>query len=360
MRSSTSSSSAALVEPTPEREPAPFFARALLLLAVTATIAVGGGHMAGRFYRPRALAPSSRELAGTDRFVVLFGNSHFEAGILPDRLAADLSHDGQTVHAQAFTGGGWDALHYYMLALLSKDILRPGRDLAVIEVCMQTLSDANDHNRLGVIRPEAAAAIAALPGAPAELRLDVLLGGIAGLYRYRVSLQAAVSPRLDELARRIGEQLHVAGELRVAPKFELVTMPGMEFVIKEVRGDRRAFQEATRATLSKGVPAIRVGGYKLAALERAVAVLQGRGIDVWLVETGTSSWYSEELRRAPDWNAYVEAMQRLAAQPHVHYAADWPASLSADDQFWDDTHRVGTSAPRFTDELAARIRAALR
>lgn len=359
MHSSTSSSSAALVEPQAAPAGAPFFGRALVLLAIAALVAVGGGHLAGRLHPPQALAPSAQEIRGSDHFVVLFGNSHFEAGVLPDRLASDLSRDGRKVRAHAFTGGGWDALHYFMLGLLSQNVLRPDRDLAVIEVCPSTLDDAADHNRLGTIRPEAALPVAMLSGAPIELRLDVLLGGIAGLYRYRASLQSTMLPRLERVASHLGERLHLAGELRVAPKFELVTMPGMDFVIREIRGDRLAFQRASRAGLADGAPKIKVGGYKLAALERTVELLRRRRIEVWLVETGTSSWYDAQLRSVPAWGVYKDAMRRLAALPGVHYAADWPADLSADAEFWDDTHRVGTSAPRFTDELAKRIATSL-
>jgi hypothetical protein len=324
---------------------------------VALAVALGAGHVAGRAYRPQPLSPSAAEIAPSDRFVVLFGNSHFEAGISAERLAAGLSSDGKTVRTRAFNGGGWDALHYLMLAQLSKNLLRPNRDVAVIEVSMQSLDDANDHNRLGAIRPEATAAIAKLPGAPVEMRLDLLLGAVDGLYRYRLSLQGMVGARLENVARSVGNRLHLAGELRQPPKFELVTMPGMDFVIKEVRGDRSAFQQSVRAKLSRDLAGIRVGGYKLAALELAVETLRSRGIEVWLVDAGTSRWYDAQLRTSSSWAAYDAAVQRLAKLPHVHYAGDWPAVLSADDQFWDETHRVGTSAERFTDELAVRIRA---
>jgi hypothetical protein len=301
-------------------------------------------------------------VAAAEHFVVLFGNSHFEAAIDPARLARDLSNQPGEVAARAFVGGGWDVLHYYTLALLAQHVLRPGRDVAVIEVCPLSLDDSREHNRLGVIRPEASWAVASLPGAPAELRLDVLLGAVAGLYRYRLSLQAGVVlPFLERAATRAGTvlgQIALVGAPQRAPAFELITTPGRDFVIQEVRGDRGAFAVRNRAALERDLAALRLGDYKLAALERAIAELRGRGVEVFLVETPTSRWYSARLAQTEAYGRYRAEMPRLAARQGAHLVDHWSDAFTSEDGFWDDTHMMAGSTAAFTDALARRMREA--
>src|SRR5262245_13269689 len=111
-----------------------FFGRGILLLGLSLSSALGLGHLAGRAYAPQPLSPSPEEVAASDHFVLILGNSYFASGIDPEALSRSLSRPGVSIQARAFEGGGWDAIHYYMLALLAEGALRPGRDAALLEV----------------------------------------------------------------------------------------------------------------------------------------------------------------------------------------------------------------------------------
>jgi hypothetical protein len=360
--SSTSSSSGASSEardrPTgpPER---PFFARACVLLLVILLTAVGTGRVIGNAYHPRALTVQTAEVEAADHFIVLLGNSRFAAGIDPQRLGSRLSRPGMTVRTHMFEGGGWDALHYYMLAMLSGDVLRRDRDAVVIEVSPGSIDDGGSANRLGVLRPETAVAIARLPGEPTETRLEVLCGAVAGLYRYRVSLQGVViGPRLETMAQRLVGPLGRAGligEPRQAAPFQLVLAPGRNSVIEDVKGDRAALQAATRRAFETGLPKWRGGGYRLEALRRAVLLLEQRGVRVVLVETPTSAWAEARLAESATGQKYLQLVRGLPDTTGSLLMRDWPASLHEDARFWEDTHMVSTATADFTDALAERL-----
>ena len=361
MRSSTSSFEleAAWVD-APAPAARPFWPRALAIVAFALGLALVAGHVAGRFYAPQPLAPTAAELRGADHFVTIFGNSRTEAGLDPERLARGMSDATVVTRARAFTGGGWDAIHFYQLALVHRGVLRPGRDAVLIEVSPLSANDALTANRLGVIRAESAWQVAALPGAPVETRLDVVLGALAPLYRYRVSIQSGiVGPALGRLADGVARVLAPWGLVSAghrAERFELVTYPGREFVIKEVRGDRQAFTEASRRRKRATVAGVTYGGFKLEALRRAVTALRERGIAVYLLHVPVSAWLSAELDAAGVGSRFREETRALASATGARLLSDWPAELSAESRFWDDEHMVADAAETFTAAVATALR----
>jgi hypothetical protein len=353
MSSSTSSSSR-------------FFPRAVACLTMVAAVTLMGGRLGGRAVRAlidrthtggklwaEPLGPQGAVVRTSQRYLALLGNSRFDAAIDPERLAHDL---GEGVVADPYFGGGWDALHYYMLAVLAQDVLRPGRDAVVIEISPLSIDDAAADNRLSFIPRPAAGAIAALPGAPLETRLNVLLGAAASLYRYRVILQGYELerrlPGAAALLRRVG----LLGGPPRAPRFEVRTPPGHELVIAEVRGDRDAFTAENRARLDRTIGELRLGGYKLAALERAVELLHAAGLTVYLVETPISNWLHERLYATAAGARYVRAVTALAARTGAVLVRDWPARFGDEATFWDDSHMVAPLREAFTDLLARRLR----
>src|SRR5215813_3630266 len=179
MRSSISGSEstrAALAVTIPGGAAQPgFFGRGLALIGLTLAAAIAVGHLIGAKYNPQRLAPTVADVSASDRFIVLFGNSRLETAVDIRQLAVGLGGDNARLGISMFSGGGWDSIHYYQLALLSKDVLRPGRDTVLIETSPLSMDDANIGNRLGVIRPTAALEVAAVPGTPLEDRLEVLL-----------------------------------------------------------------------------------------------------------------------------------------------------------------------------------------
>lgn len=331
-----------------------FFARALVLLAIVLLVALGIGRFAGHLYRPQSLTPDTAAVESAAHDLALFGNSRFEAGIDAARLAERLSRPGAPVHAQLFDGGGWDALHYYMLALLARGVLRPGRDAVIVEVSAASLDDAQPANRLGTLRPEVARELAALPGEPLETRLDILCGAAAGLYRYRNSIQAiAIGTRLERAAQMVAARLpSLFGEPAAQPAYRLIVAPGRNFVMERVEGDAGALLAASRRQSEAAAATVRVGGFKLAALRRAVHALRSRGLAVMLVETPTSDWM-ESLTAHGDYRPLVRA---LADSEGAVLAADWPPAFHAQTRFWDDSHMVSAATADFTDALAARAR----
>ena len=335
-----------------------FFLSALLLLGVTTATAIGLASGAQVLYHPRPLAPDPGAVASSDHFLAIFGNSHFEAGIDPNALAVNLSATPGSVKAQMFDGGGWDALHYYMLALLARDVLRPEKDVVVIEVSPTSLNDSQTSNRLGVIRPETATAIARVAGMPTETRLDVLFGSVATLYRYRTSFQSALQLRLEGIAQRGAAWLGRLGLLGApphAPPFELKIAPGRDFVIEQVLGDRAAFLQASKLKAENFVSSLHTGGFKLAALEQAIRVLRERNIAVVLVEPPESNWYEATLLAGPFGVRHRDLVRGIADRTGATYLSEWRPALRENELFWDGVHMVATATPGFTSALALEL-----
>jgi hypothetical protein len=334
-----------------------FFPRAALFLLLAFGTAGAVGHFAGKLYRPHPLTPPPERIARSDRFVLLFGNSRFRASIDPARLASELSVES-TCDAALFTGGGWDALHYYMLALLARDQLRPGQDAVVIEVSPLSLNDAQSNNRLGAIRPEVGFRVAGLPGEPLETRLNILLGTVVGLYRYRGSIQhgplrRVLSDWADSLARPLA-RVGLLGPPRGEPSFRLVpnrTGDGIE----AIRGDREAFQAANRSLLEAGLRTYRIGGFKQRALERAVTALREKDVAVYLVCVPLSRWAEDGIDESPVSEPFRQAMASLAARTGASFLEDWGERFHDEGNFWDDTHMTPQVKPRFTDALGRRL-----
>lgn len=334
---------------------APFFARGLACLTIASLVALGAGAAAGLLYRGQALAPAAAEIAATDHFVVLFGSSRFEAGIDPERLASRL-WPGSRVGVRAFTGGNWDTLHDYQLARLSSDVLRPGRDAVLIEISPFSTNDANPGNQLYAIRPRPALTLAALPGTPVEARLDLLMGAAVAAYRYRISIQSLwLAPRLDSAAKRIVGALGAVGSPVAEKPFQLVTVPGRETVIQEIRGDVAVFTAMNRSRLETRVRALRIGGFKVEALRRAVETLRARDIAVFLVEVPSSRWLRPLLHESDSGRRFDEAVRAIAAASGAHLLQTWPEELSDERLYWDDEHMAAATGARFTDSLAKAV-----
>jgi hypothetical protein len=345
------------------REPSSFFGQATLFLLLMLGTSIIIGHGVGRLYRPLPLSPAPERVVAADRFVLLFGNSRFEAGIDPERLAHGLSASSR-VDAAMFTGGGWDVLHYYMLALLARDTLRPWRDAVVIEVSPLSMNDAQCNNRLGVIRPETALEVAGLPREPAETRLSILLGAVVGLYRYRDSIQQGPLDRgLTVCAGYLSVPLVWVGFLgppRAEPSFRLIPAPGREYVIQEIQGDMMAFQAANRRRLQATLRTLRFGAFMLRALERAVVILREKNIDVYLVSTPLSRWFQDRVDGSPAGLSFKRALERLASETGAEFLKDWPEHCYDERNFWDDTHMTSQATKMFTDAVAKRLRSGRR
>ncbi len=364
MRLSTSSSERVAVAESsvPGAAAKNFFPSALGLLALVLAVPLLAGHEIGRHYRPQPLAPSAAQVDAADRFVSLFGNSRFDAGIDPLALKHQLS-SGTVVDVVAYIGGGWDALHFLNLAMLQKDVLRPDRDVVLIEVSPLSLNDADVNNRMGVIRPEAANAVATLPSLPLEMRLDVALGKYVGLYRYRQSVQSnllwskweSLNRRLEPLLLRLG----LVGAARHPKPFELRTAAGRNWVIEGIVGDRAAFVATNRPRLEHDVGELRFGGYKWEGLTRAVTALRARHIEVYLLELPMSHWLEGKLHATPAWRDFRSSVTRLSEQTGAHFLGDWPVGLSDEALYWDEEHMVAATTEQFTRVLGDRL-AALR
>ena len=190
----------------------------------------------------------------SENFWLIFGNSRFEAGINSDLLAATLSQSlGVKVKAQNVSGGGWDSIHYYMLALLSRDRLRSGRDGVIIEVSPFSLNDAETDNRINAVRPEVALTLADVPGEPIEDRLKILVGAVGGLYR---SPADSGSDALSPPERLVNASWSTARKNRSRENsaepntfFQLVFAPGREFVVQDILGDRAALRASDQQIL---------------------------------------------------------------------------------------------------------------
>ena len=337
-----------------------FFLRALFLLLFSLSIALGMGHVVGRVYRPQPLSPTFDRVHGSDHFLLICGNSRFDAAINPGLLASTLSHCSESkVDAQMYVGGGWDSIHYYMLALLSRNVLRSGKDGVIIEISPLSLNDAESDNRINVVRPEVAMALADLPGEPVEDRLKILVGAVASLYRYRPQIQSKfLYPRLHGWSSRVAARLERCGLVKPVPSpvpFRLVFAPGREFVVQELRGNQESFRMVNRQILIANNHKLRFGGYKYHALERAVRVLRDREINVYLVQTPTSLWFKERLFRTKAGESFQAAISRLAESTGAVVLTDWPPSYYDGRLTWDETHLLAHATDPFTSALAKRL-----
>lgn len=337
----------------------PFFARALIVLAVVLALPLVAGHLLGKRYSPQALAPSTAEVDATAHFVVVFGNSLTEAAVDPDRLALRLSAPGAPVAARAYSGGAWNALHYYQLALLNRSRLRPGRDLAIIEVSPFSLDDSSGGARLSAIRPETAASVIALPGLPTEDRLDIALGAVAGLYRYRLQLRTQIlQPRIESATAGVTrglEAIGLVGDPRRREPFQVVPVPGRNFLVQEIRGDLQAFRAINRSQYEHELSHLRLGDFRLEALRRATRLLRSRGIAVYLLEVPHSRWLDARLV-ATNINArYEDEIAHLAQESGAVWLRDSSPVRTDDGSYWDDKHMLHAGSGPYTDDLAKLI-----
>jgi hypothetical protein len=110
------------------------------------------------------------------------------------------------------------------------------------------------------------------------------LGAVADLYRYRGRIQYhELAPRLGHVADLLGavlQRVGLEGPPLYSPTFKETTVPGRKYVVKEIQGDVDAFRNDRREDMLTTLQAARFGGYKFAALERAVRVLRERNIPV--------------------------------------------------------------------------------
>jgi hypothetical protein len=336
-----------------------FFVPGLLTLAAVLVLALGAGHVIGDLYQPKLqVAPTTYDLIDSDEFVAAFGNSRFYSDISADQLATLLTTPQRKVKVEQYVGPGWDTMQYYMQALMASLVLRPGRDIVLIETSPLSENDGDENNGLGEIRPEVALKVAEVPQTPLEVRLSVLLGGISQLYRYRLSAQATLMvPLWESVARHIGSWLHIEGPAVSPPRFEIITEPGRYFVVKEIRGDANQFREASRVAVTRELKGLRFGGYKLAALEEAVGVLRARGITVVLVETPLSDWLMPRLNATPAGTQFRRELPRVASETDAIPLDQWPPEATAQANFRDDMHMFAgdPGRQRFTRLLAEEL-----
>lgn len=328
-------------------------------MAVALAVALALGWAAGRAHRPKPLAPAPEAVAASEHFVAVFGNSIFQTAVDPGRLAVAVGARPGAVAAELYSGAGWGSLHYYMLALFARDVLRPRRDLAVIDISLPSLHDA-DH-RLAGIRPAAARAVAEIPGLPVETRLDVLFGAISPLYRYRMPLQSRIAADLERALRRgaaAGSGRRLLGPPPGTKSFRLVTEADADFVTAWVGTDNEADRLVIRRRVTDYFGGMNVGEFKLTALERAVRALRERDIPVALVLAPLASWCEALL--PPDFTGQARRrIDRLARDTGALVLTEWPAQLREERRFGDGYHMAPDATAPFTDELGKRLRAAL-
>jgi hypothetical protein len=342
-------------------EPSSFFVRGLVLIAITIAVTLALGHAATHFHHPQPLGLSVSDVSAADHLLVAFGNSRFYSNIDFDILAKGLSTPRDTVKAIDLTGGQWDSLHFYMLALLTKDMLRPGRDAVLIEVSPLSENDNELANHLGAIRPSVALRVAEVPGTPIETRLDILLGASADLYRYRGSIQyELILPKLDHVADRAGTILnHVGleGPPIYTPPFSETPAPMRKFVVKEIQGDVNAYLENSRDYLLPKIQTLQFGGFKFAALERAVRAIRDRNIAVYLVQTPTSRWLREQLNQTKGGHRFLQEIPQLAARTGAVLLDKWPETAFDQNRYSDDMHLFfgANGMDYFTALLAQRL-----
>jgi len=327
-------------------------------LTIVLSIPILIGYLAGRRYHPQALAVPSVDEEAPPR-IVLFGNSRIDASVDTNLLARYVTGAGLETQAISFSGGGWDALHFYQLAILNQTALRPGRDVVVIEVSPLSLNDANTNNRLGTIRPEAAWAIASLPGLPTESRLDILFGSAVGLYRYRGRVQGMMlQPRLEAVAHgasRLLAHVGLLGPVAKEPDFKIISAPGREFVVQEIQGNRSALLVAARAKHEHLLASLDVGHEKLEALRRNVNLLRSKKIEVFLLQVPTSRWLNSRLYQTPAGQAFLTGMMTLQQDTGAHWLNHWPESMTDEAYFFDEEHMTSLATVPFTGLLAETL-----
>lgn len=338
-----------------------FFARGLVLIAVTIAVTLALGNVTLLVHHSDTLVPSRSNLTTADHLVVAFGNSRFYSNIDFDELGQQLSKPGNDVKVIDSTSGGWDSLHFYMLALLYKDVLMPGRDAVLIEVSPLSEDDNESANYLDAIRPSAAWRVAELPGMPLESRLDLLLGSVVDLYRFRGRIQYfKLAPRLAHATERLGgvlQRVGLEGPPVYSPTFKEITVPGRKYVVKEIQGDVDALRNQDRQYVLTNLQTLRFGGFKFAALERAVGVLRERNIAVYLVQTPTSRWLREQLNRTPSGIRFNQQVPELARRTGAVLLNDWPDTSFDQYRFSDDMHMFfgANGMDYFTSRLAQRL-----
>jgi hypothetical protein len=337
----------------------PFFPRALLLLAATATLVVLVAQVAGAHSPRPPLVPPHLETATAPRRLIAFGNSYIAAAISPAALTQALAARGLQVTLHQLTGGGWNALHYVVLARLVEDTLRPRRDVVLLDVSPHALDDAEPDAHLDVIPPASAWTVATLPSAPTEVRLDLLLDALAPLYRHRLLWQARAWTRLGARATAAVACAALPAALvrppATAPPFMLVTDPQLDFVVREIRGDRAAFREQNRRWLRDWMAHARFGGYKREALEQAIAGLSERGIQIVLLATPRSRWFDEEFEKTTAGQSYQATVASLARRAGGRLLDRWDARFGDEDATWDDYHLTPTTSAAFDEAVAEAL-----
>ncbi len=331
-----------------------YFARAGVWLGALLVSVMVCGQTLGLAYEPKPMQVTPADLEGHERLLVIFGNSRTEAAFDADRLERALP-----VGVRVFSGGGWHPLHYYQLARLHAPVLRPSRDLVLLDASLLSISSAPP-GRLGAIRPEAALPVVALPELPTEARLDILLGAADPVYRYRSQVEAKFSSRLDAGAERLAPllgSLRLSGPPPTAPAFTLVTDPDKNFVMKEILGDKGAFRRASRERLTRTVAELTRPAYQLAALERSVTALRERGITVLLLEVPLSRWLTDQLERSPQLAPYRRWLDDLAARTGAQVLREWPEALRDERNFYDDQHLFSAATGPVSDALVTTLRA---
>lgn len=331
-------------------------------MLVTATAgALVIGHFAGKKYRPQSLQVAAAEVSNADRALLVFGNSRTEASINAERLS-ELLLPASRAHRQplvrAYSGGGWDSLHYFMLSLLNAPQLRAGRDVVLIESSPLSTDDSITEARLGAIRPEVVKQLLELPGVPIELRLTVLTGAISGTFRYRETIQSMIiEPRLLKIASTLELPIRRVGLIGpdIPPAYRLITEANRNFVVERIEGDQNVLREEARSKQLKIVSRLRFGGYKWAAFEAAVKALRARNIDVFLLEVPVSAWLQERLEAAGVAEKHRIASDRLCMTTGCRRLAGWDDFFKNPEHYWDESHMTGGTTSSFTAAVANRL-----
>lgn len=332
-----------------------FFPRAVMLLGLMGIIFSLFNFVANRLIPPDLKFPGEAALVAGDHCIYTFGNSRFRAAIDEEKLAALLSQPGDVVGVHQFTGNSWDSIHYYTLSLLSKDILRPGRDVVLIELSPISLDDTVELNRLDAIPPQASIPVALLPHESLEMRLEVLFAATSAAFRSRIAFHRGWI--------HDGATSRVEGLQKILQSFGLqrpMTRGGPIQVSPDVSNDlqlNEQWRRAFRHSLELETKSMHFGGLKLTALRLAVQTLRSRNIPVYLVQTPTSPWYHDQLRTNPANLSFRHTMPEVAKTSGSELILDWPAEAYDATHFGDDVHmlRGPQGAEYFTRLLASEL-----